>query len=159
MDKRESYAYEKALDNAIAINKVWHDNGGRVERISNWTVILRDYGVQYIYKMAAELRRMGFFKKCLNPDSGEETMLFEVRSTPVSYKDLLPIFREIYDNNQIKPKEKMKERPRTFSIANHGVSILDEVNEIDKFTDKELVLELRKRGFDVKAEKVVKTIL
>ena len=36
---------------------------------------------------------------------------------------------------------------------------INEANEIKKFTDKELVLELRKRGFDVKAEKVVKTIL
>ena len=81
---------------------------------------------------------------------------YEFTLKPITYK----VFEELRDwSNKYKPKEKMKERPRTFSIANHGVSILDEVNEIDKFTDKELVLELRKRGFDVKAEKVVKTIL
>ncbi len=54
-----------------------------------------------------------------------------------------------------------KEKPRTFSIANHGVSITSFNNEkeLKDFTDSELVTELRDRGYTVTAEKVTVTKL
>ena len=156
--KRENYAKEKALLNAEKINSVRKNHEGSVDLISNWTSLFRDAGVQYIYKMASELRKLGYLKNAVDSEYGYELSFFEFTDKPIYYKDLIPIFREIYDYNQKKsPNAKSKsERPKTFSIANHGVSIFSASQEdrFKDFTDAELVQELRDRGFTVTAEKV-----
>ena len=150
--KREKYAKEKALFNAEKINAIRVKNEAP-KRISGWTKDFRDGGVQYIYKMASELKKLGYLKSLRDLEYGFEMNFFEFSDKPIYYKDLIPIFREIYDYNQKKPSME-KERPRTFSIANHGLSItsLDE-NKLKDFTDAELVSELRDRGYTVTAEK------
>ena len=97
--KREKYAKEKALFNTEKINAIRVKNE-TPKRISGWTKDFRDGGVQYIYKMASELKKLGYLKSIRDLEYGFEMNFFEFSDKPIYYKDLIPIFREIYDYNQ-----------------------------------------------------------
>ena len=89
--------------------------------------------------------------------------LYSFKNTPLHFSYFERIHndrREKASKNYNNKKDMKKERTRTFSIANHGVSItsLDE-KELKDFTDSELVTELRDRGYTVTAEKVTVTKL
>lgn len=144
--KREK---DLALRGAENLNKLRIDANGMSLSCTEWLALFKKYKVPYYVYAGSRFIEQGILKEHdIRKHNGNIYSSYVLQDKPIHYSVLIPIYDRIRDRR--------KKRPRTFSIANHGVSIITASQEdrFKDFTDAELVQELRDRGFTVTAEKV-----
>ena len=163
MKKINETTKDLAVRSAEILNEIIKDANSDIGAFtatrSEWTKIFSEYKLPYRHITVKRLIDDKLLIKADEKRNANNRMYdlysFDIKS--IGYTYLMSIHdkqREKGIKNHNKNKMK-KEKPRTFSIANHGVSItsLDE-NKLKDFTDSDLVTELRKRGYEVTAEKI-----
>lgn len=168
-----------ALRGSENLNKLRIDANGMSSFFTEWVALMKEYKVPYYTHIVTELIEEGVLKRDGSKiHSGNTYSSYVFQDKPIHYTTLIPLYdkarkRGLKRKNKANDKAKAFKanvtkhrsvsdtirdsivKPKTFSIANHGVSItsLDE-NKLKDFTDAELVSELRDRGYTVTAEKV-----
>ncbi len=133
---------------------------------TEWDKIITAYNLPYRIETLSNFIDDGVLFKVSEKRNANNRLynLYSFKNTPLHFA----YFEKIHSNRRQKARKNYnnkndmkKEKPRTFSIANHGVSITSFNNEkeLKDFTDSELVTELRDRGYIVTAEKVTVTKL
>lgn len=164
LKRRESIESTNILNNLIV------EYGDSCLMQEEWSKTFRDYKLKYYVLLVKELIKDGVltdsrFTKIGAANRVEyKTYTFGVNSVSNGYMGIVyNRIRKVSKEKYLNKKKMKNSRPRTFSIANHGVSIttINQEDRFNKFTDSELVKELRDRGYTVTAEKteVVETLI
>ena len=147
-----------ALRGAENLNKLRIDANGVSSFFSEWVALFKEYKVPYYTSIFSSFVEQGILKEYgVKNHRGNMYSSYVIQDKPIHYSVLIPIYEKARNRGRViksNVSKRAEKRARTFSIANHGVSItsLDE-NKLKDFTDAELVSALRDRGYTVTAEK------
>ena len=121
--------------------------------------LLKEYKVPYYTRTVSKLIEQGWLKGHSHGNGvGNTGLSYVFKDEPIHYSVLIPIYEEIRDRARVhreNGEKRTEERAKAFKATyNHfPVERINQANKFEEFTDTDLVTELRKRGYEVTAEK------
>lgn len=149
-----------ALRGAENLNKLRIDANGRSSTYVELVSLLKEYKVPYYTHTVSRLIEQGWLK---GHDTGNYIrntgLSYVFKDEPIHYSVLIPIYEEFRSKRRVYRKNGEKrgeERARKFKATYnpYPAERIKQANKFEEFTDADLVAELRKRGYEVTAEKV-----
>ena len=149
-----------ALRGAGNLNKLRVEANGRSSTYIELVSLLKEYKVPYYTYTVPRLIEQGILK---GHDTGNYIgntgLSYVFQDEPIHYSVLIPIYEEIRSKGRVHRKngeKRTEERAKKFKTTYnpYPAERIKQANKFEEFTDAELVAELRKRGYEVTAEKV-----
>ena len=148
-----------ALRGAENLNKLRIDANGRSSTYIELVSLLKEYKVPYYTHTVSRLIEHGWLKGHNHWGKvGNTGLSYVFQDEPIHYSVLIPIYEEIRNKGRVHRKRGEKragERARAFQATYNRfpVELINQSDKLNEFTDSDLVTELRKRGYEVTAEK------
>ena len=149
-----------ALRGAENLNKLRVDANGRSSTYIELVSLLKEYKVPYYTHTVSRLIEQGWLKGHNHGNSiGNTGLSYVFKDEPIHYSVLIPIYEEIRNKGRVHRKrgeKRTEERAKAFAATYNRIpfELIKQANKFEEFTDADLVAELRKRGYEVTAEKV-----
>ena len=156
-----------ALRGAENLNKLRIDANGRSSTYVELVSLLKEYKVPYYTHTVSRLIEQGWLK---GHDTGNYIgntgLSYVFKDEPIHYSVLIPIYEEIRNKGRVHRKngeKRAEERAKKFKTTAQSKSISEILRDsivnpktfpVSNITDADLVAELRKRGYEVTAEKI-----